>query len=407
MKQMHNKRRRGSVLVYATFATFALASFAALAVDWGRVQVVKTELQAAADAASRYGAAGLQNKMFGVSAAKSNASAIVAQNKADGKVIMFDADQDVEIGIWAADTKTFTTTTFVNQANAVRVTLKCAQARGSAVPMMFLSMLGKSHTDVSAVSIAAIDFAGSTGGAGNGTYEYYIPATSNPWLAGAAAGTIANANNPHNNPDYAGDPFTDDGAAKDAVNYGSGQGSSTSANSNTSNWASWGNYASKKSSPITAGGVAISGGSTLTFDGINGGANNSSSNTFFDADGNTGSITTNRDGNENGIGDIRAPFNSIIAVFLNDNVPNPADNYPARLDFNSTSKRDFASLSPQLRQPFFIGDGRTSSGEVQQFVVPAGATRMFIGTMDSYEWSNNVGGFNLTTHTVGKIVTVK
>ena len=40
-------------------------------------------------------------------------------------------------------------------------------------------------------------------------------------------------------------------------------------------------------------------------------------------------------------------------------------------------------------------------------LVPEGATRLYICTMDSYEWSNNVGGFNVTAHVSGHIVTVK
>ena len=41
-------RRRGTVLVYAMAGMVVMGGFAALAVDWGRVQVSKTELQAAA-----------------------------------------------------------------------------------------------------------------------------------------------------------------------------------------------------------------------------------------------------------------------------------------------------------------------------------------------------------------------
>ncbi|HEY3242752.1 MAG TPA: hypothetical protein VGM03_05305 [Phycisphaerae bacterium] len=48
-------------------------------------------------------------------------------------------------------------------------------------------------------------------------------------------------------------------------------------------------------------------------------------------------------------------------------------------------------VMPGLRQPFFIGDGLTGtgSGAVQQFLVPDGATRLFLGTIDGCEWSNN------------------
>ena len=403
MSHPANQRRRGSAIIYATFATLAIAGFTAMAVDWGRVQLTKTELQTAADAASRYGAAGLQNSIFGVSAARANAIASVAQNTADGRAINFDADEDMEIGIWNASTKTFTPSNDQYSINAVRVTLRCTQARNSAVPMTFLSIFGRQHTDVTATAIAAVDFSNSDGGAGMGRYEYYIPATSNPWLAGAKEGKVANKNNPSGNSDYAGVEYVDNGERKNPANTTMGVGSGTNSNAN---WAAWGSYASKKSSPITAGGIQITEGSTLTFDGINGGANNFSSNVTYTADGNTDWVINNYGGNENGIADLNAPINSIIGVFLTDDRPKN-NHYPDALDFSTESSRDFASLAPQIHQPFFIGDGRTSNGEVQQFIVPEGATRLFIGTMDGWEWNNNVGGFNLTTHVKGKTVTVK
>ena len=55
------------------------------------------------------------------------------------------------------------------------------------------------------------------------------------------------------------------------------------------------------------------------------------------------------------------------------------------------------SLSPQLQQPFFIGDGRTTDGAPQEFVVPDGATRLFLGAMDDNRWDTNAGdGFEVT-----------
>jgi hypothetical protein len=55
-------------------------------------------------------------------------------------------------------------------------------------------------------------------------------------------------------------------------------------------------------------------------------------------------------------------------------------------------------VSPGVQQVFFIGDGLTGtgSGTTQQFVVPPGATRLFLGTMDAYEWNNNAGSFGVT-----------
>ena len=73
---------------------------------------------------------------------------------------------------------------------------------------------------------------------------------------------------------------------------------------------------------------------------------------------------------------------------------------PGALNFSTLGSRDFAALSPLLKQPFFIGDGRMNDGLTMQiFVVPAGAARLFLGTMDGFGWYNNVGSFDVTVDT--------
>ena len=140
---------------------------------------------------------------------------------------------------------------------------------------------------------------------------------------------------------------------------------------------------------------------------MNGGANNFSSTTMYTPDGNTGWITDNLVGAENGKGDCYAPINAVMGLFLGPADPATEGVPPSTLDFSSQQSRDFQTLSPQVRQVFFIGDGRRDNGSVQQFVVPAGATRLVIGTMDQYEWNNNVGSYTVTAHNVGTVSLVK
>jgi|GEM_PF-6064777 len=83
-----------------------------------------------------------------------------------------------------------------------------------------------------------------------------------------------------------------------------------------------------------------------------------------------------------GIAGIRTPTTGYLAgVFLDDNVP--AGMGPTPLDF-SASGINFTVLELELGQVFFIGDGLsgTGSGAVQQFKVPATATRLFLGIVD-------------------------
>ena len=101
-------------------------------------------------------------------------------------------------------------------------------------------------------------------------------------------------------------------------------------------------------------------------------------------------------GAENGMANVLAPVDSLIGVFLDAAQPSlsPA---PGFLDFSTLASRDFASLSPLLKQPFFVGDGFQNDGTtVQSFFVPSGATRLFLGTMDGFGWYNNTGSLTVT-----------
>ena len=55
----------------------------------------------------------------------------------------------------------------------------------------------------------------------------------------------------------------------------------------------------------------------------------------------------------------------------------------------------FASLSPMIDQVFFIGDGLTGTGagQIQQFFVPTGATRLVLGTVDAYGYDGPPGAY--------------
>jgi hypothetical protein len=104
-------------------------------------------------------------------------------------------------------------------------------------------------------------------------------------------------------------------------------------------------------------------------------------------------------GSVNGISGVVAPLNSLMGVFLGPDQPYSTD-APSPLDFTSTGNVlggvNYRTLSPLLQQVFFIGDGKTSEGLIQQIVAPNGASRLYLGTMDGTEWSNNTGVFNVS-----------
>jgi hypothetical protein len=100
----------------------------------------------------------------------------------------------------------------------------------------------------------------------------------------------------------------------------------------------------------------------------------------------------------------------LVGVFLDGT--EPVDPAPPRLSFSSPE--NFTTLAPLLQQTFFIGDGRTTTGGLpQQFLVPAGASRLFLGFADAADpipfqgrpgfYDDNTGSLS-ATFTIGAAV---
>ncbi|MGH7177807.1 MAG: pilus assembly protein TadG-related protein, partial [Tepidisphaeraceae bacterium] len=192
------ERRYGSTLLYGLIAMAVLSAFVSLAVDYGRVQVTKTELQRAADAAARSGAWGMSTS---ISKAQDNAIAMAAANLADGSAVTLTASEDIEFGLWDASSRTFAALTGAarSSANAIRVTARCAAARGNGVPLLFGRVLGAETCDVRASSTmlretgtTTVGFVGLSSVRMNGdtTVDAHDPSLG-PYPAGYQAGSVA------------------------------------------------------------------------------------------------------------------------------------------------------------------------------------------------------------------------
>jgi len=173
--------------------------------------------------------------------------------------------------------------------------------------------------------------------------QVVVPGSSDPWLAGQLNGTLASG----------GDVAPDE-------------------------------------SPVYAGSVTA--GSTVTW--------SATGLVFFEPNipsdgpnGETGYRTSDAYGAQNGLSAVyNVPVDGLMGVFLGPGVP--SGTAPAGLDF-SGGAISYTSLSPLVDQVFYMGDG-----SVQSLVVPTGATRLFLGTMDGFGWYNNVGAFNVTLQNV-------
>ncbi len=113
---------------------------------------------------------------------------------------------------------------------------------------------------------------------------------------------------------------------------------------------------------------------------------------FFGPSGNgaSGSNLTALDG----ISGYSGPQGPLVGVFLDDSIPS-AGPAPATLNFTPGGLGiDFPSLSPVLRQVFYIGDGVTAGGDFQTFIAPAGATRLFLGIPDGFGFVGAPGAYD-------------
>jgi hypothetical protein len=146
-------------------------------------------------------------------------------------------------------------------------------------------------------------------------------------------------------------------------------------------------------SPVLVTGIPIIPGTFLHFDPVVGAVSNGPCCALVGADG--GAMYSHLAGAQNGIADVTAPINALMGVFLDANQPDSSP-APAALNFSTGSGINYTSLSPLLKQVFFIGDGRTAGNILQSIVVPTGATRLYLGTMDGYEWNNNLGSYRIT-----------
>jgi Flp pilus assembly protein TadG len=329
------RRKKGMTLIYTMFAMVAFVALCSLSVDVARVQNVRAALQTAADAAARNGCLSLPN---GQTAVRSAAAATAAANYAGGSTVVLNTGRDVHVGVWNSGTKTFTATT--TSPNAVRVIAARTGADGNATQLLFASLIGKSTCDLTVTSIAILNGTGTT---------TRVEGIQNPWLGGMPNGTYGGASNTGTAP---------------------------------------------LNSPVTVPGLTLTAGQVLNF-AVAGTASDDPININYgwSPDGHPGGLRTNDTGYLHGMANMRAQQASLTGVFLTNNQPNTEGAAPAMLDFSTTTAMDYTSLSPRLRQPFFIGDGRTSSGVLQSIVVPAGATRLILGLHDNVNWNNNSGFF--------------
>ncbi|HEX3887129.1 MAG TPA: PEPxxWA-CTERM sorting domain-containing protein [Phenylobacterium sp.] len=153
--------------------------------------------------------------------------------------------------------------------------------------------------------------------------------------------------------------------------------------------------------------IDVTGLSSVTFSDVTGALGQDSGitvngGTLNDADG-VGNSSGENISSLNDISGIKASTSGFLAGVFFGSTTSPTA--PSDLDFTPVGATSFTSLSPELQQAFFIGDGLTGdqTGTTQTFYVPTGATVLYLGLTDACGYSgapNNCYGDNRGYFTV-------
>jgi Flp pilus assembly protein TadG/Mg-chelatase subunit ChlD len=140
-------------MVYLLMLLPVLLGFLTLMVDYGLMNVVKSQLETAVDAAALAAANGM-----GASPANARALAksVAAANTVNLRPLTL-LDSDIEFGTWDSASMTFTLLTGSNEssANSVRITGRMRSARGTDVKLFFLPLLqGASSLEMTNMAVA-------------------------------------------------------------------------------------------------------------------------------------------------------------------------------------------------------------------------------------------------------------
>jgi hypothetical protein len=154
-KTLFSRPRHGVSIIWVAVSMVALLGFCSLAVDLGRVQAVKTQLEIACDAAARAGAANLSS---GWSAVQSASYYMAQANTADGSPVAINSNTNIALLDWPSTTAL--SSAQIASANAVQVNASLS------VPLLFAQVLGMPTATVHASSTAYANTTAASGAYG-------------------------------------------------------------------------------------------------------------------------------------------------------------------------------------------------------------------------------------------------
>ena len=139
---VRRSRRAGMAMIYLLVMLTLIFALASFAVDYGRVQLSKTQLQMSTDAAAKWGALGLAS---GKNTVVARINSAAADNKVNGVAPTFN-NSSVILGKWNSATRVFTAN--ATPFNAVKV------SGTSTIPLMLGNLVHKPSVTVHVSAVA-------------------------------------------------------------------------------------------------------------------------------------------------------------------------------------------------------------------------------------------------------------
>ena len=348
MEKRVSRRRNGSVLFWSVVLIPVLLMVGLVSVDAGAIYTTRSKLQGATDSAARYAAMALREG--NVSEARKHAKDAMRDDTIGGAKVKLE-NSDIEFGLWDPKHATFTVVPVGEEAGAtaVRVTARMRKDEGTGAQSYFGTIFGYNSYSLTTQATAAI----------GEPVSVEIKATSSPYLAGVGPGGEI--------------PFTGYSELDWAPS--------------ASTWEACG--------PAEVE-VALSPGERLWFRDVEGSTGDYNSGLTYGLEGNL-SRPRMAQTPVNGFDTTYAPLNSLMGVFLTDDAPQSTGYVPG-LDYSDETLREQLVHDPLNKQIFFIGDGvRNKDSRLQEFIVPDGATRLFLGLSDENGfWWDNFGNYRTT-----------
>ena len=139
---------RGAVGIIFALLFVPFIVFAALAIDIGYVDSVKSQMQNTADAAALAAAGSIDD----VTTGQLRATDVAAQNMSASKYGTVLTSSDVQFGNWDTSTKTFTVTGV--DPDAAKATVRMTAANGNAISLYFAQIININTVDVTLSAVA-------------------------------------------------------------------------------------------------------------------------------------------------------------------------------------------------------------------------------------------------------------